>query len=335
MVLTMDRLIIASEILKIAKELTAIEFDTEAEKKNYQQEHEVRPGTKLTVKEGEKPSAPAPAPAKHDFSHGTFYSQRPKLKDAVEKAKGIVSEMEKLEAESEKKKNEYLEQYDKSSRAVHDIRSQHGMKAYDDLPEEVKREIDKTLAPRKKLDKEHDELDGQISQKKKEVEKLMADTEVPEAVGSFKASPHTDAKTLKERLNDLHLMYHGSQLRKKTESLPRAKHEDVKEGDHLLSKGTIFRVDKRTPSGQLKMTNLNTGERHTETPKSWTRESGGYLYPVQVEYQKLDPETAEHAKALLEEAKRHRGVSKEARIAERVAKSVVNNLFRISHSTPA
>jgi len=203
MVLTMDRLIIASEILKIAKELTAIEFDTEAEKKNYQQEHEVRPGTKLTVKEGEKPSAPAPAPAKHDFSHGTFYSQRPKLKDAVEKAKGIVSEMEKLEAESEKKKNEYLEQYDKSSRAVHDIRSQHGMKAYDDLPEEVKREIDKTTESWRKAEKEHEEVAGQISQKKEEIEKTMTDTEVPEAAGLFKASPYSRSQEFKESLSEI------------------------------------------------------------------------------------------------------------------------------------
>jgi hypothetical protein len=39
----------------------AIEFDTEEEKKKYQQEHEVRPGTKLTVKEDEKPSGQVPA----------------------------------------------------------------------------------------------------------------------------------------------------------------------------------------------------------------------------------------------------------------------------------
>jgi hypothetical protein len=50
----MNRIIIASEILKIAKELMAMEFDTEEEKKKYQQEHEVRPGTKLTVKKTDK-----------------------------------------------------------------------------------------------------------------------------------------------------------------------------------------------------------------------------------------------------------------------------------------
>jgi hypothetical protein len=50
----MNRVAVAQEILKIAKELMAMEFDTEEEKKKYQQEHEVRPGTKLTVK---KPSS--------------------------------------------------------------------------------------------------------------------------------------------------------------------------------------------------------------------------------------------------------------------------------------
>jgi len=52
---SMNRIVIASEILKIAKELMAIEFDTEEEKKKYQQEHEVRPGTQLTVKRKETP----------------------------------------------------------------------------------------------------------------------------------------------------------------------------------------------------------------------------------------------------------------------------------------
>jgi hypothetical protein len=46
----MNRIAVAQELVRLAKELTAIEFDTEAEKKKYQQEHEVRPGTKLTVK---------------------------------------------------------------------------------------------------------------------------------------------------------------------------------------------------------------------------------------------------------------------------------------------
>ena len=319
----MDRLIFAGEILKLAKELVSMDFDTEAEKKKYEQEHEVRPGTKLTVKKDEKPSAPASAPAKHDFSHGTFYSQRPKLKGAVEKAKGIVSEMEKLEAEAEKKNNDYHEQYDKSSREVDVIRSQHGMSKYNDLPEEAKREVDKTWEPARKAEKEHEEVAGQISQKKVEIEKLMADTEEPEAAKAFDVGPYSGAKEIKEKLDDLHLRYHGTQLREKTKGIPLAKHEEVKEGDHLLSKGTVFRVDKRTPSGQLKLTNLGTGERFTETPKSWSKESGGYLPSSHSSgYQKLDPDTTEHTLALLEEVKTHRGAGKEARITERVAKEL-------------
>jgi hypothetical protein len=61
----MNRIVIASEILKIAKELMAIEFDTEAEKKKYQQEHDVRPGTKLTVKKDKGTKSPTPAPTQH------------------------------------------------------------------------------------------------------------------------------------------------------------------------------------------------------------------------------------------------------------------------------
>lgn len=49
----MNRQIVAKELLKIAKDLTAMEFDTQAEKDTYEKEHDVRPGTKLTVKKSE------------------------------------------------------------------------------------------------------------------------------------------------------------------------------------------------------------------------------------------------------------------------------------------
>jgi hypothetical protein len=60
----MNRIAVAQEILKLAKELMAIEFDTDAEKKKYQQEHEVRPGTKLTVKKN-KGTNLSPTPTQH------------------------------------------------------------------------------------------------------------------------------------------------------------------------------------------------------------------------------------------------------------------------------
>jgi hypothetical protein len=63
----MNRIAVAGELVKLAKELVAIEFDTEAEKKKYQQEHDVRHGTKLTVKKnkGTKSQTPAwPPPSK-------------------------------------------------------------------------------------------------------------------------------------------------------------------------------------------------------------------------------------------------------------------------------
>jgi hypothetical protein len=54
----MKRKRIAQELIKLARSLVSMKFDTEEEKKKYQQEHNVRPGTKLTVK---KPSVKAPA----------------------------------------------------------------------------------------------------------------------------------------------------------------------------------------------------------------------------------------------------------------------------------
>ena len=311
----MDRLIFAGEILKLAKELVSMDFDTEAEKKKYEQEHEVRPGTKLTVKKDEKPSAPAApssAPAKHDFSSEGFYSQRPKLKGAVEKTRGAVAEIEKLEAAKVGKRKEHDELWDKTSREVKSIRDKHGVSKYSELPEDVQKAMDKMWEPVRKLNADEEGLDDQIFQKKEEIEKAMADTEVPEAAEAFKASSRSDAKELKGKLNDLHMMYHGTQLRKKTEGIPSAKHEDVKEGDHLLGKRMLYRVDKRTPSGQLKMTNLNSGEKLIETAKSWQNDK----------YRKLDPETTEHTLALLEEFKKHHGAGKEARITERVAKEL-------------
>jgi hypothetical protein len=57
----MNRVAVAQELVKIAKSLVAIRFDTEEEMKKYKQEHEVRPETKLTVKKTEeKPESKVP-----------------------------------------------------------------------------------------------------------------------------------------------------------------------------------------------------------------------------------------------------------------------------------
>lgn len=56
----MNRIKVASRLLKLARHLVSMEFDTDEEMKKYKQEHDVRPGTKLTVKktEGGKISIP-------------------------------------------------------------------------------------------------------------------------------------------------------------------------------------------------------------------------------------------------------------------------------------
>ena len=83
----MNRIVIASEILKIAKELMAIEFDTDAEKKEYQQEHEVRPGTKLTVKQNKKSpprkkwDTPEHQERMHNYRVDAISKDHPKVKD--------------------------------------------------------------------------------------------------------------------------------------------------------------------------------------------------------------------------------------------------------------
>lgn len=51
---------VAKQLLVLARELLSMEFNTEAEMKKYKQDHDVRPGTKLTVKKTEgKPSGQA------------------------------------------------------------------------------------------------------------------------------------------------------------------------------------------------------------------------------------------------------------------------------------
>jgi hypothetical protein len=50
----MDRIKVANELVRLAKSLMAMEFDTDAEMKKYKQDHDVRPGTKLTVKKTEE-----------------------------------------------------------------------------------------------------------------------------------------------------------------------------------------------------------------------------------------------------------------------------------------
>jgi hypothetical protein len=61
----MNRLLVAKELLRLAKELVSMEFDTEEEMKKYKQEHDVRPGTKLTVKKDKREEQQQKAT--HDF----------------------------------------------------------------------------------------------------------------------------------------------------------------------------------------------------------------------------------------------------------------------------
>jgi hypothetical protein len=93
----MNRNIIASEILKIAKELMAIEFDTEEEKKKYQQEHEVRPGTKLTVKKDEKEiSSPDQKKQKYEGAMGRLRVVKQKHGPSNRLWKKQLTEIERL-----------------------------------------------------------------------------------------------------------------------------------------------------------------------------------------------------------------------------------------------
>ena len=50
----MNKKTLANELVKVAKMLVGIEFQTEEEKKKYEQEHDVKPGTKLEVVKEEK-----------------------------------------------------------------------------------------------------------------------------------------------------------------------------------------------------------------------------------------------------------------------------------------
>lgn len=45
----MNRQIIAKELLKMARDLLSMEFNSQEEKDNYVKKHDVKPGTKLTV----------------------------------------------------------------------------------------------------------------------------------------------------------------------------------------------------------------------------------------------------------------------------------------------
>ena len=46
----MDRMMVASELLAVAKELEAVKFDTRKEMQKYKQEHHPTPGTKLELR---------------------------------------------------------------------------------------------------------------------------------------------------------------------------------------------------------------------------------------------------------------------------------------------
>jgi hypothetical protein len=92
----MNRVAVARELVKLAKSLMAIEFDTEYEKKKYQQEHEVRPGTKLTVKKDKKPSGQAPIKTTAPVKHGPFLGLKEHhraFKESLLEIQGALSQL--------------------------------------------------------------------------------------------------------------------------------------------------------------------------------------------------------------------------------------------------
>jgi len=54
----MNEVRIASELVRLAKSLLSMEFDTKEEMEDYKRDHEVRPRTKMTVKKQEKKDSP-------------------------------------------------------------------------------------------------------------------------------------------------------------------------------------------------------------------------------------------------------------------------------------
>ena len=322
----MNKIVVANELVKVAKLLLAIE-DYEYV---YDPRHKKKPHGDNWVKTDKgwakgKEKSPAkqvlvpsvsvkPAPVKHDFSPEAFYLQRPKLKDALEKAKKAVSEAKKLETEADEKGKKRNEIHSLVSQRISEILSNHNVQKYNDLPADTQKEVDKLWEPSHKILEEENKLREEIKHKIDEISKLMEDTEIPDAKKPFSTKyGYPSIQGIEEALDKLDLMHHGSEINKKYEAAPFAKHEEVQVGDHLMTRGQIYRVDKKTPSGQLKLTNLHSGEQIIETSKSWPKgKDFSLLRQQKPQYKKIDPETAEYTKGLLEEMNRRQGVKKEA-----------------------
>jgi hypothetical protein len=86
----MDKAKVASELLKLAKALTAMEFDTKESLEQYKKNHDVRPGTKLTVKK--TPNVEKSVAQKGGLFHGQH------------------EEFKKLEGMSEETKKKYVDE---------------------------------------------------------------------------------------------------------------------------------------------------------------------------------------------------------------------------------
>jgi len=80
----MNRTLVAKELLAIAEELIAMEFDTKEEMEKYKKDHDVRPGTKLVVKKQEK-KEPAKEEKKSDKQPKLSEMDNDDLEDSVTK----------------------------------------------------------------------------------------------------------------------------------------------------------------------------------------------------------------------------------------------------------
>lgn len=112
----MNKTKIASELLVLAKELLSMEFDTKEQMEQYKRDHDVRPGTKMTVKKE--------TPVKKDSKPSDKESKA--WERVVEK--GVLHPTDHFDKKSEKEKKEILKPLVESmgNKALDYLREQKG-----------------------------------------------------------------------------------------------------------------------------------------------------------------------------------------------------------------
>ena len=276
----MNDLRIAREISRIAREMLSIDFSTKneydqylkdhpaADRKNHRVVENKKQPVKTEKKDVETP-AKAPAKTKHDFSREAILKDKPKFEKAlkffgesIQKLEGIIELADKTHDDYEKAWDEERELFGEYSRHGKEW-SKDELKEYEDAKAENQKKQRSQEETLKDLNAKSGEISKQMvmSAESSEVPVYGMKKKIDIGINQANIKGQLDEMRESHRMADLFVV--GQQIRARLEKGKIIHKDHVKAGDYVFgvdskygSHKSVFKVDKVTPSGHVKVTNI-------------------------------------------------------------------------------